>query len=130
MWSRPGSSADVFAIVIDSDYEAIQRFSDRLEHVHEVLADAVVVLGPRLGVAGAGGNGVDEDQAERHPEFLLQRSIRLFSHRQQRLNGAFPQQHRSCLVPAERGSLHAPALGLHDGIEERRGNGCGRNQIL
>jgi hypothetical protein len=57
--------------VIDAQDEAAELLCDRPQHVHDSLADRIVVFIARPGIACTGGNGVDADQPQRQPEFLL-----------------------------------------------------------
>ena len=93
------------------------RLCNRLEHVHHRLAGGRIILVAGTYIAGTGGDRVDDDQAERQPKFPLQGSIRLPRHGDQRLDGAFVQQHRRGFVPAERRPLHAAASGADHRVQ-------------
>jgi hypothetical protein len=74
------------------------------------LVDGVIVLGAEPAIAGARGDGIDDRQAKRQPEFFLQRSGGLSAHGDQQRHAIRLQQHRYVLEPAERSARQAAAL--------------------
>jgi hypothetical protein len=58
--------------VVDAQDEAPQPLCDRPEHVHDGLADRIVVLIAGPAVACTGCDGIDPYQPERELKFCLQ----------------------------------------------------------
>ena len=106
-----GAGLEVFAEVINAQHKTSDRLCNRLEDVHHRLAGGGIILIAGPSIAGTGRDRVDDDQAQRQPEFFLQGSIRLPRHGDQRLDRALVQQHRRGLVPSERRPLHVAAFG-------------------
>ena len=58
--------------MVDAQDEAPQLLCDRLQHVHDSLADRIVVFIAGPTIACTGGNGIDPYQPQRETEFCLQ----------------------------------------------------------
>ena len=67
-----GAGFEVLAEVVDAQDKAPELLCDRLQHVHDGLADRIVVFIAGPAIACTGGNGIDAYQPQRQPEFFLE----------------------------------------------------------
>src|SRR5271166_6382810 len=87
-----GAGFQVLAKVIDAQDEALHLLCDRLQHVHDGLADRIVVLVAGPAITRTGNNSVDRYQPKRQPELRLYGRLSLPRHGDQLFDRTFVQQ--------------------------------------